>query len=42
MFKKKIIRNYEQEEEQEILESPYAFPHRSVEDSEHHIAYHIT
>ncbi|SBT83551.1 PIR protein [Plasmodium ovale] len=42
MFKKKIIRNYEQEEEQEILESPYAFPHRSVVDSEHHIAYHST
>ncbi|SBT57345.1 PIR Superfamily Protein [Plasmodium ovale wallikeri] len=42
MFKKKIIRNYEQEEEQEILENPYAFPHGNVGDSMHHIAYHTT
>ncbi|SBT02147.1 PIR Superfamily Protein [Plasmodium ovale curtisi] len=42
MFKKKIIRNYEQEEEQEILENPYAFPHGNVGDSVHHIAYHTT
>ncbi|SBT54811.1 PIR Superfamily Protein [Plasmodium ovale wallikeri] len=40
ILKKKIIRNYEQEEEQEILENPCAYLHTDFQENEHHIAYH--
>ncbi|SBT55808.1 PIR Superfamily Protein [Plasmodium ovale wallikeri] len=42
IFKKEITHNYEQEEEQEILENSYPFPLTDAGDKAHHIAYHTT
>ncbi|SBS94204.1 PIR Superfamily Protein [Plasmodium ovale curtisi] len=40
IFSKRIIRNNEEEDAQEILDNSYEFAHTNMEENAHHIAYH--